>query len=265
MSSFKDKVVWITGASSGIGEALTHAFNEAGAKVILSSRKEEGLQKVKDSCSGDKSNLTILPLDLGELDSLEVKANEVLSKFGHVDIIINNGGISQRDFAINTSLEVDQKLMRINFFGAVALTKALLPSMIKRKKGHIVVISSLTGKFGTPKRSTYAASKHALHGFYDSLRAEIWKDGVDVSIVCPGFIKTNVSINSLTGDGSTQGTMDEKTGAGMEPKDFAVKMLRALEKKKEEVYIGGNEKMGVYLKRFVPTVFSKIIKKAKVT
>jgi short-subunit dehydrogenase len=188
----------------------------------------------------------------------------VLSKVGKIDILINNGGISQRSLAKDTALEVDQKLMAINYFGTVALTKAVLPSMLTHHLGHIVTITSLTGKFGTPYRSSYAASKHALHGFFDSLRAELVQASIKVTLVCPGFVRTNVSINALTGSGSKLGTMDEATDKGMDPDQLARKILRAIENEKEEVYFGGKEVLGVYMKRFFPRYFSKMLQKAKV-
>ena len=155
--------------------------------------------------------------------------------------------------------------METNFFGTIALTKAVLPSMLEKKSGHIVVISSVAGKLGTPLRSSYSASKHALHGFFDSLRAETWKQGIHVTIVCPGFIRTNISINALTANGTPQGTMDEAQKYGMTPQDCAEKIIRAREKNRAEVYIGGKEILGIYLKRFVPGIFDMIIKRAKVT
>jgi short-subunit dehydrogenase len=178
--------------------------------------------------------------------------------------LVNNGGISQRALAKETTLEVDKKLMAVNYFGTVALTKALLPNMLTHQLGHIVTITSLTGKFGSPYRSSYAASKHALHGFFDSLRAELYDAHIKVTLICPGFIRTNVSKNALTGDGAKLGTMDEATDKGMDPARLAHKILQAIEDGKEEAYFGGKEVLGVYLKRFFPHYFAKMILKAKV-
>lgn len=261
---FKDKVIWITGASSGIGAALAHALSKQGAKLILSARTTEKLEAVRKSCTAPNLH-EILPLDLGNIDELAGIARKATAYYGRIDILINNGGVSQRSLALDTSLEVDHSLMRINYLGPVALTKAVLPGMIERKQGHIVVISSLTGKFGTPLRSGYAASKHALHGFFDALRAEIWKKRVFVTLVCPGYIRTSISINAMTGNGSPQGTMDKGQENGMLPEVCAAKILKAVEDGKEEVLIGGMEKMGVYLKRFLPKAFSRMIRDASVT
>lgn len=207
----------------------------------------------------------MLPLDLAEPESLARAAREALAE-GPVDVLVNNGGVSQRSLAKDTSLTVDRQLMETNYFGAVALTKAVLPSMIARKKGQLVVVSSLVGKFGTPLRSSYAASKHALHGFFDALRAELVDDGVAVTIVCPGFIKTNVSVNALTGDGSKQGRVDRSLkNGGMSAEECARRMIAPIERQSSEVIIAGREGLGVYLKRYVPYVFEKAITRVKVT
>jgi short-subunit dehydrogenase len=154
--------------------------------------------------------------------------------------------------------------MNVNYFGTLAVTKAVLPGMLTHQLGHIVTITSLTGKFGTPYRSAYAASKHALHGFFDSLRAELGDTRIKITLVCPGFIRTNVSINALTGSGDKLGTMDEATDKGMSPERLAYKILAAIERGDEEVYIGGKEVLGVYLKRLFPGYFSRLIRKARV-
>jgi short-subunit dehydrogenase len=256
-------VIWITGASSGIGEAAAKKFSKEGFQVIVSARKETELNRVKSECS-NPSDVLVLPLDLIDINSFEKKVNQAISHFGKVDIILHNGGISQRSLIKETGLEVDRKLMEVNFFGTIALTKALLPHFISRKIGHFGVVSSLVGKFGWPYRSSYAASKHALHGFFDTLRAEHFQDNIFVTLICPVSIRTNVSINAITADGSTLGKMDEAQEKGMSPEDCAVEIFSAITCKKEEVNIGGKETLAVLVKRFFPGIFSKIIKKAKV-
>jgi dehydrogenase/reductase SDR family protein 7B len=260
----KNKIVWITGASSGIGEALCYNLNEAGAKLIISSRSIEGLYQVKNKCNKNQLDVHVLPLDLENTLELEEMANKALNIFGRVDIIIHSGGVSQRSLAMDTDLDVAQKIMNINFWGTVALTKALIPSMLSNKEGRIVIISSLVGKFGTKFRSAYSASKHALHGYFDSLRSEI-DPKIGISIICPGFIKTNVTINALTADGTKQNTMDDAQANGMSANECALKIIKAISSGKEEVYIGGKEKYAVLLKRFLPGLFSKFVRKAKVT
>jgi dehydrogenase/reductase SDR family member 7B len=256
-------VIWITGASSGIGEATAKKFSKEGFQVIISARNEGELNRVKLECS-NPSDVRVLPLDLVEIHTFKEKVNQAISFFGKVDIVLHNGGISQRSLIRETGLEVDRKLMEVNFFGTIALTKAILPHFISRKSGHFAVVSSLVGKFGSPYRSSYAASKHALHGFFDTLRAEHFQDNIHVTMICPGFIRTNVSINAITADGSTLGKMDEAQEKGMSPEDCAAEIFSAIIREKEEVYIGGKETLAVYLKRFLPSIFSKVIKKAKV-
>ena len=257
-------MIWITGASSGIGEALAYQFDKLEARLILSSRKVHKLEQVLQQCEHPERH-EILPLDLQELDELPAKAKEAKQYWGRVDMLINNGGISQRSLANETPFEVDKRLMDINYFGPVVLTKEVLPAMLERKQGHIVVLSSLTGKFGTPMRSGYAASKHALHGFFDALRAEVWREKVFITIVCPGYIKTNISLNALTADGTPQGTMDKGQENGISPENCAKKIIRAMEDGKDEVLIGGMEKMGVYIKRFFPKYFNRMIRGVSVT
>jgi short-subunit dehydrogenase len=263
MKKIENKTVWITGASSGIGEALAHEFAREGARLVLSARNAAELRRVADACG--RPDTIIQTLDLADHGSLPGVVQAVLAKAGQVDILVNNGGISQRSLAKDTKFEVDQKLVNVNLLGTIALTKAILPHFLERKTGHFVVITSLTGKFGTQLRSSYAAAKHGLHGFFDSLRAEVWRDNVQVTLVCPGFISTKVSVNALTGDGSPQGTMDNATRAGKSPEALAKAIVTAVKKGKYELLFGGNEVLGVYLKRFFPTVFTNMLRKAKVT
>ncbi|MDN5212194.1 SDR family oxidoreductase [Fulvivirgaceae bacterium BMA12] len=265
MADLRKKVLWITGASSGIGEALVYSLCDEEVKMIISARRENELKRVKENCPlKNQENIKTLPLDLAKSDELSHKVNEALSFFGRIDILINNAAISQRSLVKETLLSVDRKIMETNFFGTIALSKYLLPKMIENQEGHFANISSLVGKFGTPFRSSYAASKHALHGFYDSMRAELWKDNIKVTMICPGFIKTQVSVNALTGHGEKFNKMDDAQKYGMPAKICAQKMIQAIKKEKEEVYIGGKEKYGVYLKRFFPAIFSKFVRKAKV-
>ena len=260
----KNKVVWITGASSGIGEALCYHFNELGCRLIISSRNRDKLYEVKSHCRRNPIDVHVLPLDLEDSASLPGKAEDALKIYGHIDIIVHSGGISQRSLALETKTEVAQRLMNINFWGTQILSLSLLPSMLQRGSGHIVVISSIVGKFGTPLRSAYSATKHALHGYFDSLRAET-DPRIRFLIVCPGFIKTAVSLNALTADGSSQNSMDEAQANGMAPDKCVELIVKAIRDNREEVYIGGKETYGVWLKRFFPRYFSKMIRKAKVT
>ncbi len=262
--SFKNKTIWITGASSGIGRALTLALNDRGAKLIISSRRKEALENVKKQC-GDTQNIRVLPLDLSKPETFSGQVQEAQQLFGPVDMLFNNGGISQRSLALETDMATIREIMEVNFFGTVALTKAVLPGMIKRQHGHIVITSSVMGKFGTRMRSAYSASKHALHGWFDSLRQEVYASNVKITLVCPGFVKTNVTINALRGDGSTFGKMAPGQKNGMSPARCARKMLAGIEKGKDEIYIGGKEILAIYLNRMAPRLFRAVLQKADVT
>ncbi len=261
--NFKDKTIWITGASSGIGEALALAFSKMNCNLILSSRRGALLEEVKQKCD-NADRVYVLPLDLGNTDSMPDLVSKAIKAFGKVDILINNGGISQRSPIIDTSIEVDRKLMEIDYLGTVALSKAILPHFITEKGGHYVVVSSLMGKFSSPFRSAYCGAKHALHGFFDAMRLEHVKDGVKVTMICPGFVNTNVARNALTADGSQQGYQDEMTENGLDVHVFAKKMIRAIKKEKFEAYIGGFESFGVFVKRLSPKLLHKMVLRSQV-
>jgi len=263
--SFSNKIIWITGASSGIGKALAIELSHQNAKLIISSRKKEDLELVKKACKHADA-VKCITLDLESYQNMQAKANDAIAAFGKIDVLVNNGGISQRSFAKDTAIAVDKRIMDINYLGTVALTKAILPHFVKNKSGHFVVTTSIVGKIGTPLRSIYAASKHALHGFFDSLRAEHHKDNIAVTLVCPGFVHTNISKNALTGDGTPQEKLDTATANGIEPKHFARVMAKAIKRKKDEVYIAGaKEKLAVYTKRFIPKLLTVLIRKLSVT
>ena len=264
--SWLNKTVWITGASSGIGRAAANRWAELGARVILSSRKEEALQEVANQWTEEqRSQSFILPLDLSQSEQLPDKVAEALQWAGTIDVMVHCGGISQRSTVLETTLEVDRRVMEVDYFGTLALTKALLPHFVEQKAGQFVVVTSLMGLFSSPLRSGYCGAKHALHGFFESLRAEHHDDGIGVTMVCPGFIHTNISMNAVVGDGSQQGTMDAKTGAGLSPEECAAKMVRAVERRKPEVLIGRFEIVGAYLKRYAPGLMRRIVRKAAVT
>ena len=259
------KVVWLTGASSGIGEALAYALAKQHVKLVVSARRLDELQRVAENTKLPASDYLLLPLDLADQNNFEAKKNEVLQKFGRIDVLINNGGVSQRSLAKDTTLEVDRRLMEVNYFGTIALTKVVMPEMIKQKDGLIVTITSAVGKFGSPWRSGYSASKHALHGFFDSLRAELFNDNVKVLLICPGFIQTNVSVNALTGSGAKLGSMDEATAKGLTAEECATRIVAAIKNEKEEVVIGGfKENLGIWVKRFFPSLFSVMVRKMAV-
>jgi short-subunit dehydrogenase len=258
------KVIWITGASSGIGEALTYQLNKRGHKLIISARRAEILEQVKRNCS-EPDKIAILPLDLSNFDNLSNIVQTAIQKHGKIDMLINNGGISQRSLIIDTKLEVFKKMIDVNYMGTISLTKSLLSEFINNQGGHFVTVTSLMGKFGSPYRSGYCGAKHALHGFFDVLRMEHEKDNIKVTLICPGFIQTDVAKNALTGDGSAQKKEDDATQNGMSVDVCAKKIIRAIEKNKFEAYIGGKETMGVYLKRFFPKLLHKVVLRSEVT
>lgn len=263
MSLFSDKVIWITGASSGIGEALVYAFAKEGARLVLSARREDELQRIKKRCGLKDENILVLPLDLSDVKEIDTLVQRVIQNFGSIDFLVNNGGISQRSLTKDTPLEIDRKIMEINFFGTVAITKSVLHQMLKQKGGTIIVISSISGKFGFFLRSAYSASKHALHGFFESLRMEVFKDNIKVLLVCPGKINTNISVNAITGNGLTHNKKDNSHERGLSAEECAKQIINAVKQNKEEVYIGGSELRAVWIKRFFPNLFSKLIRKQK--
>jgi short-subunit dehydrogenase len=259
---FSGQIVWITGASSGIGEALAYAFAREGARLVLSSRRADELERVRRACARPDDHI-VVTLDLARTEALPTAVAEVLARHGHVDILINNGGVSQRALAAEAALDVERALMEVNYFGPVALTKSLLPFLLKRGSGHIVVVSSVMGYLGTPGRSTYAAAKHALHGWFDSLRAEIWRHDVKVTIVCPGYVATAVSDNAVGPRGDKHGQTDGTHRRAISPEKCAAAVIRGVARGQEEIYVGGREVLGIYLKRYVPWLLSRIVRKMK--
>lgn len=264
MGHFTGKVVWITGASSGIGEALAFELARRGAVLVLSARREPKLEAVRDRCERPDDHL-VLPLDLTKTETLAAATERVLDRFGRIDILVNNGGISQRGTVVETDIDVDRRIMEVNYMGTVALTKAVLPSMLERRDGQIVTISSLMGKIGTPLRSAYAASKHALHGFFDCLRAEVHDRGVHVLVISPGYVRTEITKNALTGDGSTFDQMGDAQSKAMTAEAFAIRAATAIARDREEVMIGGPEVWAARLQPFFPRLYSFLVRRVKST
>ena len=265
MTKINNSVIWVTGASSGIGEELVYQLARKGARLIISARRKAELNRVKENCGAERAeSIKILPFDLELSDTLNHTVAIAIKLFGHIDVLVNNGGISQRSLAKDTKLEVYRRLMQVNYFGTLALTQSLLPHFIERKQGHFVAVTSIVGKIGSPYRSGYAASKHAVHGYYDSLRAEHHQDNINVSLICPGWVNTSVSKNALTGDGTALGQTDRAQAEGMSVEYCARAIRAAIENDKPEIWLGGREKLAVYVKRFFPGLFRKILRKARV-
>jgi len=261
---FKNKKVWITGASSGIGEAVAYAMIEQGAEIIASAPFIDELETSKSKAPiPDKYH--IFPIDLSKPETIEVVAQQVIDRFKRIDILINNAGISQRSLTLDTPIENDRKVMEIDYFGAVILTKAVLPQMIKQGGGHLLCTSSMVGVFGFPLRSSYSAAKHALHGFFESLRTEYYNQNIKVSIIIGGRIQTQISLNALTKDGSAYGKMDDGQKNGITPQKAAKQILRGIRKNKLEIWVGGFELLMVLIKRWFPNLNYLIARKIKST
>ncbi len=263
MKTLEGKKIWITGASSGIGKALSIELSKYVVELIISSRNIAELNEVKLLCEKNGSKCHVLPVDLSEESQVRNVAEKVLEEFGYIDILVNNGGISQRAYAYETDFEVDRKIMEINYFSGVLLTKLLLPTMLARNTGHIVAISSISGKFGFFLRSAYSASKFAMSGFYESLYLELKEKGINITIVFPGRVNTNVSFNALLKDGQTNKKSDKELEEGISPQKCAKDIIRAIKKDKKEVLVGGKELIMVYINRLFPRIFNFLITKIK--
>ncbi|MDR1865427.1 MAG: SDR family oxidoreductase [Bacteroidales bacterium] len=262
MNCFEGKTVWITGASSGIGEALAYEYSGLGAWVILSARRENELERVKAACA-HSDRCTVTPLDLADQQQLETAADRMLQQFGAIDILVNNGGVSQRSLAIETGVDVDRRIMEVDYFSGVTLAKKLLPAMVAKGSGHIVAISSIVGMFGFPLRSAYSAAKHAMHGFYESVWAELHTQGIRVTVVCPGRILTDVSRHALVGDGTLYGKMDHGQAGGITAQTCARKIIKAVRKNKKETYIGKTDLLMIWFKRYIPCLYYLLVSKVQ--
>jgi short-subunit dehydrogenase len=256
------KTYWITGASSGIGAALALRLAAAGHRLVISGRNTEALEKVKRSC-GDKAGISILAFDLENIEAFPAYTHQAWEFFGGIDVLVNNAGFSQRALAMETPEQLERRIMEVNYFAPVALSKAILPYFVKQGSGHIAVVSSIAGKFGFPLRSSYAAAKHALHGYFEALRLELQHVPVYVTMICPGRVKTNISINALSASGKRHGVMDEGQRKGISAERCAAVIESAIRRKKYEVLAGGPELIPVYLKRFLPGLFHLLIRKIK--
>ncbi len=265
MTRLTNKTIWITGASSGIGESLALELASKKNNLIISARNTEKLEQVKVECERQGSKCYVAPIDLADPDSIDKTADEVLKIYPDIDMLINNGGVSQRSMVHETPVAIDRKIMEVNFFGQVILTKKVLPQMIAKKQGHLVVTSSIVGKFGFPLRSTYSASKHALQGFFETLKIEQKINRIKVSIIIPGRVNTNISLYAIKKDGNMHGKMDEGLDAGMDVKRCAKKLIKGLEKNKYEILVGGKEILMVRIRKYFKGLFFRIASNIKPT
>ncbi|XP_015246579.1 PREDICTED: dehydrogenase/reductase SDR family member 7B-like isoform X2 [Cyprinodon variegatus] len=257
-ASVHGAVVVITGASSGLGKECARVFHAAGARLVLCGRDAARLQEVVQELSTFAPRTVVF--NLAKADCVEKAAQEILKCYGHIDVLINNAGISYRGNILDTNMSVQRDVMETNYFGPIALTQALLPSMVQRRSGHIVVISSVQGKIAIPYRSAYAASKHATQAYFDCLRAEIEHLGIPVTVISPGYIRTNLSLNAVTGDGSKYGVLDKTTASGWEPRDVAGAVLKAVRQKSRDVVLAGPvPTVAIYLRTLWPALFFKLM------
>jgi short-subunit dehydrogenase len=259
---FHNKVVWITGASSGIGEALAYAFAAEGAQVVLSARREEELQRVAKACG----NAYVLPFDMLSISEHADRVQDVMNTYGRIDYLVLNAGVSQRSFVKDTTFDVYRRLFEVNFFSIVSLTQAVLPVFTAQKSGVFVPIASVAGRISTPRRAAYGATKHALIGFFDSVRAEVFNDGIRVTTILPGYIKTNISLHAMNEKGEAYGKMDPNQAKGLDPNFTAQKILQAVLAGKNEFFVGGFlEGFGLFMKRFFPSIVPFMLRKIKNT
>jgi short-subunit dehydrogenase len=266
MSDFNGKTIWVTGASSGIGRAFVEFVDvNFDTKFILSSRNESELIALNRTLKNPENN-SVIPINLEFPESIEKAIEQIKEKAIKIDFLFNNGGVSQRSEALETDIAVDRKMFEINYFGNIYLTKLIAPWMIEKGGGHIIVTSSIAGKFGFFLRSAYSASKHALHGFYEAFRLEVEKENIQVTIVCPGKINTPISKSALRGDGSSHGKMDHNQETGMPAEECARQIVKAVERNKKEVLIGNKELLAVKLRRILPqNLFWNLLKKQSPT
>lgn len=252
---FTGKTIWITGAASGIGRAVALKFSKERTKLILSDINEKGLSEISALCEKNGSTTQIACMDMGDEKSVESVSHEVIARNVKIDCLYHFAGISQRSLVSETPLSIDRKLFEINYFGCLALTKAVLPVMIKNGGGQIGVTSSIVGKFGFPYRSAYSASKQALHGFFESLRAENKENNIMVSLIIPGRVKTNISFNAINKDGKPHGKMDDGQNSGISSEKAADIIFRNLKRGKKEILVGGKELIMVHIRRFIPGLY----------
>lgn len=264
-SVFNGKLIWITGASSGIGEQLCYDLSRLGARIILSARREDELERVKSACTNPQQHI-VLPLDMLNEDAILERADVVNNEHGTVDYLFNNAGITQRSLITETGTDIYRKVMELNYFSQVAITRKILPGMLQRGSGHIVTISSIAGLIGIPYRSAYCSSKHAIIGFMDSLRSEVHDKGLRVTTVCPGFVRTNI-IETARREGTAQEKIEDTViKNGMAVDEAVAQLLEAVAAEKEQIVIAkGKEGMGPIIKRLFPGVIYKMVRKMALT
>lgn len=261
---FYNKIVWITGASSGIGEATAYRMARENATLILTALEHDLLEKVAEKCKElGAPDARALPFDLSQTEQLPHLAEEAIRLFGRVDVLYNNAGISQRATVLDTEMPVIRKVMEIDYFAPVILTKAVLPKMVENVGGQLVVTTSIAGRFGFPLRCAYSSAKHALYGFFETVHAENYDKNIRVTIVCPGRVRTNISFYALEKDGRQHGKMDAGQAKGITPEKAAEIIVRAIYRKKREVLVGSTELVMARIKQFFPGLCARLARKIK--
>jgi dehydrogenase/reductase SDR family member 7B len=265
MILFEGKSVWITGASSGIGECLVYSFIKRGALVIASSNELSELERVKKNCGELAGNVVCIPFDLSDTSGIDKIVRDQIERAGRIDYLLNIGGISQRATIEDTPLWLDRKIMEINYFGTIALTKAVLPYMIAQRSGHVLATSSISGRFGFPLRSAYSASKQALHGFFETLFIENKKYNIRSSVIIPGRVRTKISFRALDAEGKEHGKMDPGLSKGISPERAAETIIRGIIRNKREILVGSSELVMLFIRRYFPALFFRLADKIKST
>ena len=265
---YEHKTVWITGASSGIGEALARAFAAGGARLVLSARREDELERVRSACleaNPGRNDHLVLPLDVTDYDRLPAAATTVGDHFGTIDVLVNNAGIGQRSLCVDTGMDVYRRLMEVDVLGQIALTRAVLPVMLAQRSGQIAITASVAGKIGVPYRTGYCAAKHAVMGFFDALRTEVIHQGIRVTTITPGYIQTNIAVHALQGDGAEFGRTDKNIAGGMDVHKAADVIMKGFRKGKQEIAVGeGIEMKALWLKRLFPGLVMKMAAKSAI-
>ena len=263
---FKNKIVWITGASSGIGESLAYTFAAKGAHLVLSARRETELQRVAETCQAQGVSVLVLPFDMVDLSSHGKQVEQVIQTFGRIDVLVLNAGVSQRSFVLDTKFDVYRNLFEVNFFSIVHLVQQVIPVFQNQHAGIFVPIASVAGRISTPRRAAYGATKHALIGFFDSVRAELHAHGVQVTTILPGYIRTEISLHAMNEHGEKYGKMDPNQAKGLDPQIAAQKMVEAVAAGKNYFFVGGAlERFGLFVQRLFPSVLPFMLRKIKNT
>lgn len=261
----RGKVVWITGASSGIGAALALQLAERGALLVLSARRADRLEEVRGRCGAARAS--VLPMDIADTAALPARVREAAAPFGRIDVLVNNAAVSQRSLFIETEPAVMRRLLETDLLAPILLTRAVVPLFVEQKAGHLVFVSSLAGRIGAPLRTVYSAAKHGLGGFADSLRAELWRHGIGVTVAVPGFVRTEISLASLDGSGAARRVMDAAQQRGISAERCAAAIVAAIERERREVVVGMGLRgsLALALRRLAPGLLARALRRARAT